>query len=288
MLSVNGNLIIGIICFIGLVLASIYYVSKRKFFYAKIMLVILSYAQGLLLAIIFYSDTIFNLFTVAILIGIFYYLAMSRLSMLFEFVIQKLFRKIQSAQNIELTNEIAMLWQIPAEKIQISIYPGKNSDNAFRKLSFHNVDIYLGENFLKSVNKDELLFTLSHEVAHTKTIRYFLYPMIFSILYVFVCLIILVLLLVSGFFNVPAFFIFSIILFIIGIMIINYFSWLNEYKADELGLIKLKKIDGAISLFNKFSEHQKNYGIVINLIFYDHPHPEYRIERLKIISCNFE
>lgn len=288
MLDLNGNPIFGIFCFIGLVLASIYFVSQRELFYAKLMLVILSYAQGLLLALIFYSDTIFNLFTTAILFGIFYYLTISRLSMLFEFVIQKLFRKIQSSPNIELTNEIATLWQIPVEKIQISIYPGDNSDNAFRKLSFSNVDIYLGEKFLKKVNKDELLFTLSHEVAHTKIIRYFFYPMIFSTLYIFVCFFILVFMLLSGFFSVPAFFTFSIILFIIGIMIINYFSWLNEYKADELGLIKSKKIYGAISLFKKFSDRQKNYGIVVNLIFYDHPNPEYRIERLKKISGNFE
>lgn len=283
MLNFSENQLIGIICFIIIFIISLYYISLRKSFFGKIMLVILSYVQGLLLAITFYSDTIFNLFLASILFGIFYYLLISRLSMLSEFVIQKIFKKIQSSPNLELTQEIATIWQIPAKNIKISVYPGENSDNAFRKLSFRIVDIYLGEIFLKKVNKDELLFTLSHEVAHTKTFRYFCYPMIFSILYGFVCIFILFILLVFGIFNVPVFFISSIFLFIIGIMIINYFSWLNEYKADELGLIKSKRIDGAISLMNKFLERQKNYGIVINLIFYDHPNPEYRIEKLKKI-----
>jgi Zn-dependent protease with chaperone function len=284
MIDLSQNHLFGIFSFIFFFICSIYFVSVRKSFFGKIMLVILSYVQGLILAIIFYSDTIFNLFTAAILFGIFYYILISKLSMLFEFLIQKIFKKIQSSPNNELINEIATMWQTPTKKIQISTYPGENSDNAFRKLSLSTVDIYIGEIFLNKVNKDELLFTLSHEVAHTKTFWYIIYPVIFAVIYDIVCLICLVFLLSVGLFNVPIFFIFSIILFIIGIMIINYFSWLNEYKADELGLIKSKKIDAAISLFSGFLERQKNYGIVINLIFYDHPNPEYRIEKLKKIS----
>jgi Zn-dependent protease with chaperone function len=251
------------------------------------MLLTISYFQGFLLAIIFTSDNIFNLFSGAVILGVFYYLGLTRLSILLEFLWNKLTKKIvvdKSTQNIELTKEIAALWEIPPGKINISIFPGENSDNAFRKMDLKKIDIYIGEKFLNKVNKEEMKFTLSHEIAHTKTSRYFIYSIVFPILYQILSVILCYGLISIGIFNVPTFFIFSVLLFTLGVMLINYFSWLNECKADELGLIKSKNINGAISLLTKLSEHQKNYGAILNLIFYDHPPTENRINRLKKLN----
>jgi Zn-dependent protease with chaperone function len=271
--------------FISLVIFSIFYAGKREYLGANIMLVILSYFQGLILAVIFYSDNINFLFLTSILFGIYYYLLLSKLSMLFEFARYKLKNKTPATLDADLTEAIAMLWGLPADKIRISIYPGEKSNNVFKKISLRNIDIYVGEEFLKNFSRDELTFALSHEVAHTKISRLdSAYPFIFPTVYEFISIGIFFGLVVSGFLNIPVFFMTILVLFISGILIVNHLTWRIEVKADELGLIKSKNLNNAISLFEKFFESQKDYGQILNLIFYDHPLPRDRIKHLKKIK----
>jgi len=175
-----------------------------------------------------------------------------------------------------------MLWGLPDNKIHISIYPG---ESVFKKMSFGFIDIYVGDEFLKNNSRNELLFALSHEIGHTKTPRRdsaypFIFPFVYEIIIIFTWFAILF----FGILNIFVYFIAILILFIIGIMISNYLAWRLEFKADELGLIKSKNLNGAISLFEKFFESQKDYGQILNLIFYDHPLPRDRIKHFKEIK----
>jgi len=278
-----------IISFIVLLGFSAYYSGRREKFSANILLVIISYFQGMILALVFFSSTIFDLFLYSIVLAIGYYLIFSRISMIFDFIKYKLTTEPQNIRftpNIDLIKNIATLWGIPESNIHISTYTGEKSDTAFRKMSLKFIDIYIGENFLKSLTNDELIFTLSHEVAHTKVLRYNAYPFIFLMIYAIIGWIICLMLIISGYFMIVEFFIVTLILYIIGIMATNWLLWKIEYKADELGVIKSKNLNGAISLFEKFSAGPSDYGRILNLIFYTHPLPRDRIENLKNLKID--
>ena len=273
-----------IIGFLVLLICSIGYSGKKQYLGANLMLVFVSYAQGVILAILFYSDTIFNLFSTSILLGIVYYLLLSRFTMLFEFAVYKLTRKTPATLDPELTKTIARFWGIPEDKIHISIYIGEKSNNAFRKASFRFVDIYVGDEFRKNVSNDEMIFTLSHEVAHTRNHRDFAYPFVFAFVYGLLSNAICLALILTGILNVPVFFAVTVVLFIGGIIAINYLSWRMEFKADRLGAMKTLNPKGGIDLLKRFSASQIDRGTILNLIFYDHPLPRDRIIRLQNLS----
>jgi Zn-dependent protease with chaperone function len=196
----------------------------------------------------------------------------------------KLLGSFEDFGNIPLIKEIADIWAIPFEKIKITIYHGSDSNTAFRKVAFTVTDLYIGDQFLINTDEDELKFALSHEIAHSRILKYSLYSIIFPITNVFFCALICLILVSSGIFSIFSFYILTLILYVTGIVVSNYFSWKTEYKADELGFTKTGNLNAAISFFQKYSNFQNNYGQVLNLIFNDHPHPDDRIKHLKNID----
>ena len=243
-----------------------------------------SYIQGLILSLIFISTDIFNLFSSTILLGLFYYITFIKLSSISDYLKNKLLGSFEDFGNITLIKEIADIWAIPFEKIKITIYHGSDSNTAFRKFAFNGIDLYIGDQFLTNTEEDELKFALAHEIAHSKILKYSLYSIIFPVMYGGFCFSLCVILVSSGIFSTFSFYILTLVLYVTGIVISNYFSWKTEYKADELGLTKTGNLNAAISFFQKYSNFQNNYGHVLNLILNDHPHPDDRIKHLKNID----
>jgi Zn-dependent protease with chaperone function len=199
------------------------------------------------------------------------------------FIIQNFLKKTKIYSNPELTKKLSSVWNYPVEKIHLHLIFGRLSDNIAIKYAFDSLEIYIGDKFLKSVDIDELIFSLSHEFGHDHS-KFSIFKKgfvfaFFIISYSFFC--IMLFFLVSSF-EIDNFLIIStILLFVLGIMIMNYLSWRDEYNADTIGLLKSRNLESAIKLLTSFSGTQKDYGIIVNLIFYTHPNPQYRILNLK-------
>jgi len=236
------------------------------------------------LSLIFISTDIFNLVSSTILLGLFYYITFTKLSSISDYLKNKLLGSFEDFGNIEFKKEIADIWAIPFEKIKITIYHGSDSNTAFRKFAFNVIDLYIGDKFLINTDEDELKFALSHEIAHSRILKYSLYSIIFPVMYGGFCFFFCLILVSSGIFSIFSFYILTLILYVTEIIVSNYFSWKTEYKADELGLTKTGNLNAAISFFQKYSNFQNNYGHLLNLIFNDHPHPDDRIKHLKNID----
>jgi Zn-dependent protease with chaperone function len=270
--------------FLFLIIFSYYYLTRRYFLEGKLGLILISYVQGLILGVLFYSDNVFSLFASAIIFGVLYYLLFSKLIMLIEFLKNRLLHSFSAFKNHELTKAMAKLWNIPLNGIEISTYSGPNSLNAFTVLSLSKIEIFAGEQLASLLSKDEMIFVLSHEIAHQKNKRYMIYFVLFPVIFMVFCFVFIIIITLLGLLNVILFYILSIILYILGIAALNGISWANEYTADREGVLKTKDSLSAETMLTKLSETQKDYG-TLNIIFYDHPLVQRRIEKLR--ACKF-
>lgn len=266
--------------FIVFLFISYYYLTRRHTWEGKIGLVFISYIQGVILGVLTGQNLIYNMFVTTVIAGMMYYLLFSKLIMLFEYLKNKLLRKFISHDNRDLTEMMIKIWNIPPEKLVIYTFKGKNSNNAFTKPLQKVLEIYVGEKLLECFSNEEMKFILSHEIAHHQTKRYLLYTVCFPFFYIFMCLIIIV---IITFFNLPivtSYFVFSLILYLLGVIIQNRISWASEFAADRLGFEKTRDFTNVKSAFKKFFNSQKDTKF-LNLLFYDHPMPQNRIEKLK-------
>jgi Zn-dependent protease with chaperone function len=275
------NIFFALIFFIALIGISYYYITKRQWLSGKIGLVLISYVMGLLISVVFFLNNIYDFVMYTIIIGMIYYILITKLSGLIQFSKESVRQDFQKFDDIELINELIKIWNIPINKLRIRIYKGSN---AFRKISVKFIDVYVGDGLIKAIKREELKFVLSHEIAHTRSKIYMTFPVIFLIIYSLFLYIICNELIINHFLNIQVFFLVTIVLYIFGIMIFNYVLWGIEYKADKLGFLKTQDRENSISLLQKFVQYQPNHGLVLNLIFYDHPQPEDRINRIKNIN----
>lgn len=141
--------------------------------------------------------------------------------------------------------------------------------------------IVIGEELISKLTIGEKTFVISHEFAHIlekhrrkKSIRFF----IFIICLLFISLI-------SNYF-INAYLLISFSIFISGIIGSNLISWQLEYDADRKALQLTKDKNSLESALNKLKEgpHDRDYGVMINLILYDHPLINDRIKRCEKFS----
>jgi Zn-dependent protease with chaperone function len=276
----SNSLYFAIISFILLLFASYYYLTKRHLWEGKIGLVVISYVQGMILGILNNVDNVFVLFSTAVVFGVLYYLLFSKLILLFEFAKNRILGKFIAHDDPELTETMIRLSGLPREQIKISIFAGENSCNAFTALSPKTSNIYVGEKLLEFLTKNELIFVLSHEIAHRKKWWFILIFGFFPLVYLFFCLIAIVIITAFGFLSVPLYFFLSIVYYLAGIIILNRLSWYSEYSADREGLRISQDLGSAQSMLQKFNETQQDHGY-LNLVFYDHPPLHKRIENLR-------
>jgi len=268
-----------------LLFASYYYTTKRDLWEGKIGLVLISFVQGLILGVLYNVDNAFVLFATTVVFGVLYYLFFSKLVVLFEFLKNRLLKTFVAYENNELTETMVKLSGLSTGKINISIYSGNNSRNAFTALSIGTVKIFVGEKLLAELTKNEMIFVLSHEIAHQKNKRFIAIFALFPLVYLIFCGVFIIVITSLGLLSVPLYFILSIIFYILGIIILNKVSWLNEYSADRDGLLMSKDYGSAESMLTKFLLTQKDHGF-LNLVFYDHPPLSSRIENLKKINIS--
>jgi Zn-dependent protease with chaperone function len=180
----------------------------------------------------------------------------------------------------EIIHYIVKIWNLEPEKIKIILYDDGNCPNVHREISNGNLIIHVGKNFLKLVNKSELIFTLSHEVAHFKGRNY-------QIFFIFVCLGYIIFTcfigeLVSAIVvtNAIYFVITTFVLYILGLMALHYLSWHEEFSADYYGAEKLKTIQNFEHFFQIKEFVVPDRGLLFDLIFFDHPPSKRRIENI--------
>jgi Zn-dependent protease with chaperone function len=288
MVEIVNNFLL-IIFSIGLLISSLIYVKfqEERFFSSSVFLILIAYLQGFLISIYFFQTNYYFIFSYAILFGGLYYIVIPKVFFLLILVKEKFFGEqsiLCAFENEKLINTIVEKTKISRDNLHIH-YIGKETKNAFRKFSLNKIVILLGRGLEKILNFEEMLFVVAHEIGHTKNDKKIIfYFIIYSFSLLILSLIISFLLPILGILNIYTFFLISIILFIVGIMGYNYISWSAEFKADEYAVIVTKDVTSAESFFIKFSNTQKDYPKFINLIFYDHPPIQERIDQIKKIN----
>ncbi len=286
------NIFIWLICFGILLLISKYAIDRvslsRKWAY---LFLIMSYAQGLLFSLTFpIPITFFNYFPllytpvpVAVMFSIFYFFLFLALLNIYNVFSNKTNVKVEDFVDNDTKEYIVKIWNLKPEQIKIIVYDDGNCPNVQREISKGNLIIHVGKNFLKLVNKSELLFTLSHEVAHYKSRDYrILFVVVMMGYLIFTCFVgeLTSALIVT---NAIYFVITTFVLYILGIMILHYLFWYEELSADYYGAEKIKSIQSFESFFQIKEFFQPDHGLLFDLIFYDHPSSERRLQNIKKI-----
>jgi Zn-dependent protease with chaperone function len=277
-------------CFVILLLVSKYAIDRmsQSRMWAYLFLIV-SYVQGLLLALTFkipinffnYFPDLFTPIPVAVMFGIFYFFLFLALLNIYNVYSNKTDVKVEDFVDNETKEYITKIWKLKQEQIKIVVYDDGNCPNVQREISKGCLIIHVGKNFIKLVNDAQLKFAFSHEVAHFKGRNYRMLFIIVCLGYiVFTCFIGQVM--ASNFGSNPIFFvIITFALFILGLMTLNYLKWHDEYSADYNGASKLKGIQNFESFFQIEEFVQPDHGLLFDLIFYDHPSSERRLQNLK-------
>jgi len=256
----------------------------RDKFQNKVGLVIVSFFQGFLLALLLFSHNITLLFSTMTVVGMMYYLFFTKILMILDYFKNKSTENFEKKIDSQITEYLAKIWDITNDEISLTKFFGENTWYAYTKMDCKKIDIYFGEVFEKMTNQEEKIFTYSHEIAHAKIPQYLAYSVGFPVGYFFFCLFFFFILGLFRVENVIILIVFSIFFYIVGIMGLNFIYWLNEFKADEMGLGKSKNLSAAITLLEKLSVYQDDHGWLLDLVFYDHPSCKTRIKRLKMIN----
>lgn len=279
-------------CFIILLLISKYAIDRvslsRKWAY---LFLIISYVQGLLLSLTFkipinffnFFPDLFTPIPIAVMFSIFYFFLFLALLNIYNVYSNKTDVNVEDFVDKETKEYIANIWHLKPEQINIVVYDDGNSPNVQREISKGCLIIHVGKKFIKLVNDAQLKFALSHEVAHFKGRNYLLLFIIVCLGYiVFTCFIGQLLASIVG--MNPIFFVITTsVLFIIGLMTLNYLRWHDEYSADYNGALKIKDIPNFESFFQIEEFFQPDRGLLFDLIFCDHPSSERRLRNIKNI-----
>lgn len=275
--------------FLFLVLVSYYYYSKnRKFWGGLFGLILISYLQGILLALIFYRDNYFLLFIVSVFGPIFYYLLFSKFVPLIS--IGRQMKKSSESKlysNEHVYSQCTKIWNIPKEKCLIRVFSGENSFNALTNIYSLKFNILIGEKLIEALNDEEILFLISHEIAHKfKPFRNIAFRILFLILYIVICYLVALSLIAFKIASINTFFISGIFLFLIGVIFLNYIQWIDEYSADRKAVQTTNNIESAVTAFQKISDgkNKTNHCMILELIISDHPITDSRISKIKELS----
>jgi Zn-dependent protease with chaperone function len=289
MLSFELDPIIWGIAFVALVFLSKYAIDQMPSKFWIIGFLIISYFQGIIFAFTFHISSNFfgyfeNLFVpipVSVMFGIFYFLLFLSLLNIFFTTLHKSETQVEDLPDHGMRDYIANLWAMPPEQIKMISYDDGNCPNMQRQRVQGNLVIHIGKNFMKLVNKSELLFALSHEVAHFKGRNYkWIFGTVCFLYLIFTCIIGQFIVTMNAL-NMISFLIITFILFIVGLMILNYIRWHDEYSADYNGGEKLKDIRDFDSFFQIEALVQKDHGLLFDLVFFDHPSSSRRFNHIQ-------
>jgi Zn-dependent protease with chaperone function len=289
MLFFEWNPIIWVIAFIALLLISKYAIEQMPSWFWITLFLIISYVQGIIFVFTFnipikffdYFENMFVPIPVSVMFGIFYFVLFLALLNIYKTFSNTSKKQFEDLPDNEVKDYIANIWNLPTEQIKIISYDDGNCPNVQREISHGKLVIHVGKNFMKLVNKSEMLFTLSHEVAHFKGHNYQFVFCFFCFLYiVFTCVIsqfIVSMMVLNAF----SFILITFILFIVGLMTIHYIQWHEEYSADYNGGTKLKDVQNFESFFQINELVQNDHGWFCDLVFFDHPSSKRRLKNIQ-------
>jgi Zn-dependent protease with chaperone function len=263
--------------FIVLLLISIYSLKQTFSLRWITLFLVISYIQ----AVIFVFAFKFVSLPLSVMFGVFYFLLIPAIIKIHNIYSKKSTEKFEEFSNNELRDRLATIWNLSVEEIKLIIFDDGDCPNAYREVKNGKLLIYVGKNLMKILNKDQLLFVLSHEVAHFKNkssiLVYCLSCFIYIIFLWFINQIVPAAILLNQIF----FIVLTFILFIIGVMGSNFLRWRDEYSADYYGGLMINDIRTVESFFHVDNIYQKDHGLLVDLIYFDHPSNERRIKNLQ-------
>ena len=289
MIILSWNPLFWLLAFIFLFLISKYSMEQSSSWFWLTIFLLISYVQGLLFALTFnlplklfdYFENLSSAFPLSIMFSIFYFLLFLSLSNVYKILSKKSVEKFEDFSNVEIKSNLANLWGLSPEQIKIIQFDDGDNPNAHRAVSAGKLTIYFGKNFTKLLNDNQILFALSHEVAHYKgRDSRILFCLFFFLYIIFICFI-GQLMASAMLLNPISFILLTFTLYIVGLMGINSISWQDEYSADYNGGAKVKEIQDIESFFKIEPLFQKDHGLLIDLIFFNHPSSQRRIEHIQ-------
>jgi Zn-dependent protease with chaperone function len=283
--------LIWIILFLLLFFSSFYVISRAKSWTWHVIFLFISFIQGIVIAFVLESSNLYLLFEksftflpVSVMCGVVYFPLCQMIVNAYNVKLKGGLKNIEEFKNSDVKNRIVKIWNLKNENLLIDIYDDGDNPNAQRELSINKIKIHLGRKFLNLVNDDQLLFVLSHEIAHTTRNVFVLHFTIFCLVYMIFILYMSQLVQIITGISIILVFPIIFVFFLIGLMGVNLIQWKEEYYADLIGCQKLKDITRAELFFQTEHFFQKDHGLFIDLIFNNHPSTKRRrknIQKLK-------
>jgi len=256
---------------------------NKKFWGAGIGLIVVSYLQGILISAL-YSDTYLVFFSVSVLVAILYYLLSINLLKIIINLKSKRSPKTEGYKDSNVLSQLERIWGLILKDYTIKVYSGENSSGAFTTPLSRTKEILIGEKLKEKLNAEEIIFVISHEVAHHNvgSKKYSYFGILFLVIYPIPCIIFAELLIYLNIENIYISFATTGVLFILGVVIWNYSSCKNEFMADILAVRKTKDKVNAISSLRKIAEtlEEKKVNKLVHLLTNDHPSIEDRILKI--------
>jgi Zn-dependent protease with chaperone function len=289
MLDYNLNPILWFVFFLFLLLISIRAIKQISSWFWIISFLFISYTQGILFSLMFnlpiarfnYFDKAYIPIPISIMFGIFYFLLVPTIYTICWVYTKQDKDRFNDFTDTKIKNDLVNIWNMPSDQIKIIQFDDGDRPNAYRAVENKKLIIYFGKNLRKLLDENQLLFALSHEVAHFKYGDSRITFIVFCFFYmVFTCLIsqIIVSMMLL---NAGTFILITFILFLNGLIGLNFIRWQDEYSADYHGGAKLKDVEMFESFFQIEKMYEKDYGLLIDLIFFDHPPSERRLKNIQ-------
>lgn len=258
--------------FFILALITIYYSNRSKHFEERNLIqLFVSFLQGVIIVLIFPKYFQFA----SIFALVYYFISINTIKML-----KLTSGKHEDYIDEELNHELKKISEIKNFKFSFKKYSSENSMNAYvflpKKL------IFLGDELISKLTIAEKMFVISHEIGHILEKDSIKNPI--------KCFVVVIILGLISIISYPVvielnesyvYLLINLMIFISGIIGLNYIMWHSEYNADKKALQLTNDKKSLESAFTKLKErsYNKDYGMIINLIVYDHPLTKDRIIR---------
>lgn len=286
------DMIIDITIFLIILIITFFYSISSKF-KSNFFVLLFSYLQGFILTFIYsglYNKPLTDVLVAIPLFSATYYLIIKQIP-------YWIIASLSQRKKEEYRDEVLFTWlngieKLRSKKLILTKYAGPRSFNAFF-LGIPNpfskkVNIVIGQKLIDAFDAKQRVIIIAHEVGHYLKKHLFKRYLIFVVLTIIIELIFLYLSIFTIFsldttveVKTLLFFVFGIIFYLLIIIIFNIISWYIEFNADESSLVLTKDISNFNKVFEKIKSEipMKNHGKLLNLILYDHPLTEDRLQR---------
>jgi Zn-dependent protease with chaperone function len=179
--------------------------------------------------------------------------------------------------------------------LRLRRYYRGNSLNAFTRPRIPFIEkchtAYLGDKLISKLQLEEKVSVIAHEIGHILDGHFIKRPLwyaaiVMALYFASLSLNVVFLPRVPIVFLVPSFYLISLSVLLSGVALINSMLWYFEYGADRRSSQLTGNVKPLLSALKKLeaSYKDRDYGLILNLILYDHPPLGKRMERLEKTS----